>query len=150
MTASPPRLPKITLWWDPTCVRCDRAHSLLTLVGCEVETRDLAKSPPTERELRALAASIARGPGRKAGAPPADPREFVRSGRRRTSTGDALFAEMAADSDLVERPIAIVLDRKTAVVARPAELALSLLMPEAPEGKTPGDLVRAAVQGRAS
>jgi hypothetical protein len=66
---------------------------------------------------------------------------------RSTRDRETILAELAARPELLENPIAIAAERTRAVVARPPELALCLLIPEAPAGVSESDLMRRLVQG---
>lgn len=150
---SPPRIPDVTLWCEVGSTRTERAKTLLERAGARVSIRDLVTSPPSIDELEELLAWLARGPGSRPGRPPADPRDLAGALAFRELGADErrgapLLRALAARPALIERPIAIAIERRSAIVARPPELALGLLCPEMPAGMTEGDLVRAAIQGR--
>lgn len=114
---------EITVYEKPVCTTCRNLSALLAQRGIEPERVDYHVTGLEEEELRELL--------RKAGAAPAD---FLRmrdplvaelglaSGEH---DDDELIALMAANPQVVQRPIVVRGDR--AVLARPVERVLELL-----------------------
>lgn len=139
-----PTLPTVTLWHNPACSKSRRALEILKEVGCEVEVFAYLSTPPTVEQLKALLAMLAAGP-----------RAIVRHKEALyaelglASADDAALLEaLAAHPTLIERPIGVVVERQTAVVARPPELIVKLLIPEVPAGIDENELVRRTIQGK--
>ena len=109
----------LTVYLKPSCSTCRALVSLLDERGVEYEGIDYYKSPIGEDRLRELVAMTGRGA-----------REILRTRDRpelaaSAYTDDELIEMIAADPDLVLRPIVVRGDR--AVVARPPGRVLELL-----------------------
>ncbi|PVA11132.1 arsenate reductase (glutaredoxin) [Pelagivirga sediminicola] len=112
----------ITLWHNPRCSKSRAALALLEGRGADVTVRRYLEDAPSEAELRAAHALLG-GPviammrtGEAA---------FGEMGLRKDDSDDALFAAMAAQPKLIERPLALTATR--AVLGRPPEAVLALL-----------------------
>lgn len=109
----------LTVYLKPSCSTCRALVQLLDERGIEYEGIDYYKSPIGEDRLRELVAMTGRGA-----------REVLRTRDRpelaaSAYTDDELVEMIAADPDLVLRPIVVRGDR--AVVARPPGRVLELL-----------------------
>ncbi len=111
----------ITLWHNPRCSKSRAALALLTDRGADVTVRRYLEDAPSEAELRA-AHSLLGGPVLDM-MRPCEPafRAVDRAGDDR----DALFAAMAAEPTLIQRPLAMTATR--AIIGRPPEAVLTLL-----------------------
>lgn len=136
--------PRVTLWSREGCQKTPKAQRLLESFGCAVALRDLEAAPPTEAELRAVVGWL--------GSSAADLVRWEGPGGRELALGGAddgsVIAAMARTPALVDGPVAIAEEHRAAVLARPPELVVSLLVPRRPEGTTEGDLLRRALQGK--
>lgn len=111
-----------TIWHNPRCSKSRGARQLLDDHGVDAhEVRYLVDAPD-----RAALEDVLRKLGTD------DPAATIRSGEPRYgelglagADRDTLLDALAANPELIERPIVIVGDR--AVLARPAELLLDLL-----------------------
>ncbi|HVR80841.1 MAG TPA: arsenate reductase (glutaredoxin) [Luteimonas sp.] len=119
------------LYHNPHCSKSRAALELLQQRGIEPEIAPYLEQPPSADELRALL--------RMLGIPP---RALLRRGEPEyTELGladaslddDTLIAAMAAHPRLIERPIFVHGDR--AVIGRPPERVLQLLLLGAPHGR---------------
>jgi arsenate reductase len=109
----------LTVYEKPTCTTCRKLAALLAERRIDFERVNYYVEPIGEERLRELL--------RKAGAAP---RDFLRTRERPgaadgVDSDDALIAMMAADPDLIQRPI--VERGERAVLARPVERVLELL-----------------------
>ncbi len=112
----------ITLWHNPRCSKSRAALALLEERGAQVTVRRYLEDTPTEAELRAAHALLG-GPV-MAMMRPGEP--AFRDMRLGTQTDDdTLFAAMAAEPRLIERPLALIATR--AALGRPPEAVLTLL-----------------------
>lgn len=113
----------LTLYEKPTCTTCKKTVELLNQRGIAFEDVDYYIEPLSAEKIRSLL--------RKASLAPRDiirTREAVYSDLGLADsdhTDDELIELMAANPDLVQRPIAELGDR--AILARPAERILELL-----------------------
>lgn len=112
----------ITIWHNPRCSKSRQTLALLEERGEDITERRYLDEPPTESELRAAHALLG-GPvlammrPKEAG--------FKAAGLTKDSDADALFAAMAADPKLIERPV--VFANGKAALGRPPEAALDIL-----------------------
>ncbi|HEY9040034.1 MAG TPA: arsenate reductase (glutaredoxin) [Roseovarius sp.] len=112
----------ITLWHNPRCSKSRAALALLTDRGADLTVRRYLDDAPTEAELRAAHALLGgpviamMRPGEAA---------FRDMGLSRQAHEDTLFAAMAAEPKLIERPLALTATR--AALGRPPEAVLTLL-----------------------
>ncbi len=112
----------ITLWHNPRCSKSRAALALLTERGADVTVRRYLDDAPTEAELRAAHALLG-GPViamMRVGEP-----VFRDMGLSRQTDDDTLFAAMAAEPKLIERPLALT--PASAIMGRPPEAVLTLL-----------------------
>ena len=139
-----PMPPKVTLWLDPGCPRCQKARELLLTLRCEVEPYDFLQTPPTVEQLREVLALLQLRPAdivRK------DEPIYGQLGLQYTDA-EGLLGAMCSHPQLIDRPIALAPDRDRAVLARPVETVMVLLTPKAPAGESVDDLVRRVLQGK--
>jgi arsenate reductase (glutaredoxin) len=112
----------IRIYYNPRCSKCRDAVALVTERGYDTELIKYLETPPSETELRALLKKL----GMK-------PLELIRTGESvfkeqyagRVLSDEECIHAMLAHPVLIERPI--VVRGNKAIVARPAEKALSLL-----------------------
>ena len=109
----------LRVYLKPTCTACQAAVAVLDARGIEYETIDYYTDPIGEDRLRELAAKA--DGGARALLRTRDRPELADSAH----TDDELIVLIAADPDLVGRPIVEHGDR--ALVARPPERALELV-----------------------
>jgi arsenate reductase len=118
----------ITLYHNPKCSKSRQALALLTERGLEPQVIEYLETPPSAAELDALLMLLGM-----------QPRELLRTGEpayRERGLDDAsltraeLIARMVDNPIVIERPIAVHGER--AVVGRPPERVLELLVPVAP------------------
>jgi arsenate reductase len=110
-----------TIWHNPRCSTSRATLKLLRDRGIEPEVRLYLDNSPDPEELEAAAKALGLGP-----------RDFIRSKEPAyktyrlgpNSSDDELFAAMAADPKLIERPIVFKGDR--AALGRPPEAVLAL------------------------
>lgn len=113
----------LTIYEKPTCTKCKETVELLNSRGIDFEVVDYYIEPLSAEKIRSLL--------RKASLAPRDiirTREAVYSDLGLADsdhTDDELIELMAANPDLVQRPIAELGDR--AILVRPAERILELL-----------------------
>lgn len=115
-------MPEVTVWFNPRCSKCRGAEALLADRGVSAVLIHYLDEPPPRAEIERVLGLL--------GA--LDPRALMRTREAAyTELGladasrDELLDAMAAHPELIERPVVIRADR--AVIARPAELLLSLL-----------------------
>ena len=109
----------LELYFNPACSKCRQARALLDERGVNYEIREYLAQAPTRAELERLAALVAGGAQsllRSKEAAAADLED---------ASEDVILDRIAADSSLLERPIAVLAER--AIVARPPESILSFL-----------------------
>lgn len=139
-----PSPPKITLWHAPDCSASRRARELLELTDCELELVEPIDHPPTVEQLRELAGWLGRGPEHLARTKePA----WAALGLAE-APAEAILQALGQHPELIQRPIAFAAEHGEAVVGRPPELVLRLLIPKLPAGQSPELLLRQALQGR--
>lgn len=101
-------------WHNPRCSTSRKGLDLLAAQGVTPQIRLYLQDAPSVDELMALAVPVA---------------ELVRwksaEGMSKESPSAAIFAKLAQDPSLIERPILI--SAKGAVVGRPIERLLSVL-----------------------
>lgn len=123
-----PAVATVVVWFHPGCEVTERAAELLEVSGAEVERLPVLERPPSADAIRTAC--------RLAGL---SPRELVRKREPRyaelraeleAASDEALLELLANNPALLQRPIVIMGPR--AVLARPAELALTLLAPKPP------------------
>jgi len=114
-----------TLWFNPRCSKCRRALELLREKGIEPQLRRYLDDPPSPAELEAL---LARLPEPHAALRASEP-ECRDLGLSERTPRAELVKALAAHPALIERPILVRGDR--AVVARPPERVLELVVPSA-------------------
>lgn len=112
----------ITIWHNPRCSKSRQTLALLEEAGGEIETRLYLEDAPTDAELRHVHAML--------GVPVIEmmrPKEalFKALGLSKTDADDVLFAAMAGNPKLIERPI--VLANGRARIGRPPEQVLEIL-----------------------
>ncbi|WP_238365896.1 arsenate reductase (glutaredoxin) [Mesobacterium pallidum] len=112
----------ITIWHNPRCSKSRQALQLLQDRGLDVTERLYLQDPPSEAELRAAHAMLG-GPVLAMMRPRED--GFKTAGLTKDSDDDALFAAMAADPKLIERPV--VFANGKAALGRPPEAVLAIL-----------------------
>jgi arsenate reductase len=115
----------VTVWFNPRCSKARGARDLLTEQGIDLSIYDYLRESPTKAELEAVMVKLGIE----------DPRAMMRTGEAAykeldlaNADRDELLDAMAGHPILIERPIVIRGDR--AVIARPPERALELLVPE--------------------
>jgi arsenate reductase len=113
----------LVLWKNPSCSKSNATEELIAELGVEVATRRYLMEPPTREELEDVL--------RKLGTD--DPLAITRTKEPafaglEDATRDELLDALAANPELVERPIAILGER--AVVCRPPERLHDLLTSE--------------------
>ena len=116
----------ITVWYNPRCSKCQGAEALLAAHGVPAEKVYYLDTPPPRAEIVRVLGLLG----------VSDPRAMMRTKEPAYAelglagaSADALIDAMATHPQLIERPIVIHGDR--AVVARPPELLLDLLEPDA-------------------
>lgn len=112
----------ITYWHNPRCSKSRAGLALLQARGVALVVRTYLEDAPSVAELRNLHALL--------GGVPVDmmrPCEpcFRALGLTRDSPPETLFAAMAANPILIERPIAMT--TTSAVIGRPPEALLTLI-----------------------
>jgi len=113
----------IQIFHNPRCSKSREALALLQWQAQTVEVIDYLKTPPSLAQLQALHQTLA-VPVRELLRSNED--EFKELNLAAPALGDAeLLAALAAHPRLLQRPIVVNGDR--AVIARPPELALSVL-----------------------
>jgi arsenate reductase (glutaredoxin) len=118
---------KPTIYHNPACTSSRNTLAILNARGLDPVVVEYLKTPPTKAELQSLAGKLAQTPGWPG----------LRDGMMRVkepvyaelaldgATDDALFAAMAAQPILMNRPI--VVTDKGARLCRPPELVEALL-----------------------
>ncbi|WP_149786700.1 arsenate reductase (glutaredoxin) [Lutimaribacter pacificus] len=111
----------ITFWHNP---RCSKSRAALALLEgkADLTVRRYLEDAPDEAELRRVHALLG---GPVIGMVRVKEPAFRAAGLTAQASDDALFAAMAAEPKLIERPVAITADR--AVIGRPPEAVLGLL-----------------------
>lgn len=118
-----PAMPTLTVYLKPTCTTCRKSVDLLTRKEVPFETVDIFKTPLTAPQIRDLCRKLGVGPRQILRAnDPAYQEHDLGSGRH---SDDELYALMAANPGLIQRPIVVQGDE--AVVARPIEAMEKLL-----------------------
>ncbi|MCE0505171.1 arsenate reductase (glutaredoxin) [Roseivivax sp. GX 12232] len=112
----------LEFWHNPRCSKSRAALALLEERGVALNLRRYLDTPPDQEELRALAAKLGRPVIEMVRVKEAG---FKAAGLTRESGEDALFAAMAADPKLIERPVLIGQER--AAIGRPPEAVLALI-----------------------
>jgi len=117
---------EVVIWHNPRCSKSRRALELLRDGGADVTEVRYLDHPPTRTDLERVLAMLGTD----------DPRTIVRAGEPvyaeldlAAADRDGLLDAMAVHPILIERPIVIRGDR--AVLARPPELAVDLVGPDA-------------------
>lgn len=110
-----------TLIYYGSCSNCRNGLALLREAGVEPVLREYMKNPLSIAELKDIAAKMGG----------VSPRTFLREktarehGLSETASDDAIFAAMAENPKLIQRPIGIMGDK--AVLGRPNDALLTLL-----------------------
>ncbi|WP_424969343.1 arsenate reductase (glutaredoxin) [Dinoroseobacter sp. S76] len=112
----------VLLWHNPRCSKSRAALALLEEAGHDVTLRLYLSEEPDEAELRAVHARLG-GPVR--GMMRVKEKAYGEAGLDAESSDDALFAAMAANPKLIERPIAFAGGK--AVIGRPPERVLEIV-----------------------
>ena len=112
----------LILWHNPRCSKSRQTLSLLRDHGHEPHIRRYLDDPPSVAELHAVHAHLG-GPvmdmvRRKESA-------FAEAGLSGTSSDDEVYAALAANPILIERPILLTED--AAAIGRPPEKVLEIL-----------------------
>lgn len=114
---------KITVYQKPTCTKCRSTLKILRERGADFASVNYYETPLTARELRELITKLG-----------ISPRELLREDEqvyrdlnlaRREVSDDELIDLMAANPDLIQRPI--VVRGNKAVLGRPPESVEELL-----------------------
>ncbi|MEQ8404789.1 MAG: arsenate reductase (glutaredoxin) [Oceanicaulis sp.] len=108
-------------WHNPRCTKSREALALLRGHGVEPQIREYLKTPPSVEELKAVAEKLRL----------ASPRDMMRTkeaaykdaGLKDVDDADALYAAMAEEPKLIERPILI--NGPRAALGRPTEAILN-------------------------
>lgn len=112
----------ITYWHNPRCSKSRAGLALLQERGAQVTIRHYLQEAPSEAELRAVHALLKRPVAEMLR--PGEP-AFAELGLSLSDPESTLFAAMAAQPRLIERPIGFT--EGTAVIGRPTEALLALL-----------------------
>jgi arsenate reductase len=111
----------VTIWHNPRCSKSRRALALLEKNGVEPEVVAYLEDAPRMAELKELAEKLGKGP-----------ESFIRKGEKlfkelelKGADDATLFAAMASNPILIERPIVFANDK--AVLGRPPEDILNIL-----------------------
>ncbi|MFW5661703.1 MAG: arsenate reductase (glutaredoxin) [Oceanicaulis sp.] len=106
-------------WHNPRCTKSREALALLRSKGVEPSVREYLKTPPSREELEGVVRRLAL----------ASPRDLVRTKEDAYRTrdlkdadDDALYAAMAEEPKLIERPVLI--NGPRAAIGRPPERIL--------------------------
>lgn len=137
-----PTIPKVTLWHNPECSKSRRVVELLEILTVEVTLFLYLETPPDEAKIRELLGMLKKPAG--AIARKREPL-YKELGLEHLSE-DKLIKALVANPSLIERPIGVA--RGKAIVGRPPEIIMQLLIPELPAGKTADDMLRDAMQGK--
>lgn len=113
--------PEVTVYEKSSCSTCRNLGRLLREHGVEYERIEYILEPLSVDELRALLKKL-RVPARELLR--AREVEYAGSGLGPDSSDDEILAAIAADPNLMQRPI--VVRGKRAVIARPAERVLEI------------------------
>lgn len=113
--------PEVTVYEKSSCSTCRNLGRLLREHGVEYERIEYILEPLSVDELRALLKKL-RVPARELLR--AREAEYAASGLGPDSGDDEILAAIAADPNLMQRPI--VVRGKRAVIARPAERVLEI------------------------
>jgi arsenate reductase len=115
---------ELVLWFNPACSKCREARRIVEERGFTPSLRLYLEDPPRREELTHIlsglegpAASIVRDQDRE------------RLGLSNASSTDAVIDAIEREPGALERPILVCGDR--AIVARPPERVLDLLVPRA-------------------
>ena len=139
-----PSAPKITLWHHPGCSQSRRALELLQLTDCQVDTFDYQATPPTIEQLQGLLHWLGRRPVQLVRTKDPVWTQLGLSG----DDDEAVLAALCRNPILIQRPIAVAEELEKAVVGRPPELVLQLLIPELPSEMNAQALLRQALGGK--
>lgn len=112
----------IALWHNPRCSKSRAALALLTDRGADVTVRRYLDDVPTQAQLRAAHALLG---GPVVAMMRTGEAAFHDMGLSRQTDDDTLFAAMAAEPKLIERPLALTATR--AALGRPPEAVLTVL-----------------------
>ncbi|PIE23190.1 MAG: arsenate reductase (glutaredoxin) [Planctomycetota bacterium] len=114
----------LTLWFHAACSKSRKARELLAARELELELFEYQVTPPTREQLEELLCKLDEE----------DPRKMARAKEALFSElglddadRDAVLDALVAHPELIERPIAVLGDK--AIIARPPERALELLLP---------------------
>jgi arsenate reductase len=110
------------LWHNPRCTKSRQTLALLEGRGYQPRIRPYLNEPPSEDELRAVATMLGVKP---IGMMRRKEKRFAELGLATDSPDDVLFAAMADNPILIERPILIM--GAHAAIGRPPEAVLPLL-----------------------
>jgi arsenate reductase (glutaredoxin) len=113
---------KVTLYYNPRCSKCREALCMLEDKGIKAEIIEYLKTPPTEKELKAVL--------KKLGLKPADiirKKEplFEKKFKNKKLSDAEWIKVLCKNPILIERPIAI--EGNKAVIGRPPERVITLL-----------------------
>lgn len=148
MELSVPRPPKITLWHHPSCSKSRRAQELLGLTDAEVELYDYQAEPPSAERLKELLARLGTKKAHQLARKKEAAWAVLIEGGLVEDDDDAVIAALSRQPALIERPIAVAPELGEAIVGRPPELVLKLLIPKLPDGTSAEQLMRMALQGK--
>lgn len=112
----------IEIWHNPRCTKSRETLALLRERGIEPEIRLYLDNSPDVAELRATAEALGVGPLQMMRT---KEKAFREQGLSKESPDDLLFAGMAAEPKLIERPI--VFNGGKAAIGRPPEAVLDIL-----------------------
>lgn len=110
------------LWHNPRCSKSRETLTLLTDAGHTPDIRLYLTDIPSEAEIRDVAAKLRVAP---IDMMRTKETAFKDLGLSKTSTDDALFAAMAKNPVLIERPILIT--QSAAAIGRPPQNVLNLV-----------------------
>jgi arsenate reductase len=114
----------IKIYHNPRCSKSRQTLQLLEEKGIEPEIIEYLKTPPSEKELRAILKALKM-----------NPRDLMRKGEAeykdnnfadKSLSDDQLIAAMLKYPKLIERPIVVTSDNKYAL-GRPPESVLDIL-----------------------
>lgn len=144
--ASPPTPPDVTLWYREGCRACGDARQLLEGMRCAVTPYAPLAEPPTVERVRSLLRELGKSPRQVVEtAEPAYAALLSSRGGPAHVDDEVLVASMAADPTLLPHPIVVV--GGVAVVARPPQVALRLLVPSPADGRSARDTMLDMIRG---
>jgi arsenate reductase (glutaredoxin) len=139
-----PQPPHVTLWHNDDCSKSRRAQELLAMTDCEIELYDYLADPPSVERLQELLVWLGK------------PAEAIARTKEAAwselglaeADGATILEALSRQPALIQRPIAVVAANHEAVIGRPPEMVLKLLIPKLPKGMDPNELMRMAMQGK--